>query len=270
MYRNTYLTDLRVLKVTPEMATQMLAKNEDNRKVNDKRVSAYASIMLNGGWMATGQPIIVSKEGMLIDGQHRLNAVVRAGVAVDFLVVTLDAKDGEGELTAREIPIDIGQKRTISNITGLGTLEAAVARLIMWQFENTQALTTDPEQVMIVFNKIERFYNLLPKYKVTYFTSAPILATLIVMYANGYTDGYEMYKNIVTKNYHLLNSIGSSFIRSIESTRLLVGVERAKMQIAITWRLQKSTGERIVVRDVEKEVAECAEAYKNIFIKGAK
>jgi hypothetical protein len=42
--------------------------------------------MLNGNWVLTHQGIAISKSGKLIDGQHRLAAVVKANVPVEMMV----------------------------------------------------------------------------------------------------------------------------------------------------------------------------------------
>jgi len=49
-----------------------------NRDVNDGRVAAYGTDMENGKWWFTPDPIVVTDEGAIINGQHRLLAVERA------------------------------------------------------------------------------------------------------------------------------------------------------------------------------------------------
>lgn len=73
--------------VTPWMAERWLCKNITNRAINKKRVSSYASDMQNGSWADNGEPIHFDKNGMLINGQHRLSAVVESGCSVPMLVV---------------------------------------------------------------------------------------------------------------------------------------------------------------------------------------
>jgi hypothetical protein len=48
-----------------------------NRDVNDGRVAAYGTDMENGKWWFTPDPIVVTDEGNIINGQHRLLAVER-------------------------------------------------------------------------------------------------------------------------------------------------------------------------------------------------
>jgi hypothetical protein len=76
--------------VTPEMAAKWLHPkiNRDNRVVRDNHVEYLAQEILAGKWQVTHQGIAFGKDGRLIDGQHRLNAIVRAGKAVQCMVST--------------------------------------------------------------------------------------------------------------------------------------------------------------------------------------
>ncbi len=49
-----------------------------NRDVNDARVAEYETAMNEGKWWFTPDPIVVSTEGAIINGQHRLLAVEHA------------------------------------------------------------------------------------------------------------------------------------------------------------------------------------------------
>jgi len=74
--------------VTPETAKEWLTHNKDNnRKLMKGRVEQYANDIKAGKWELNGETIKFNKKGDLIDGQHRLQAVVEAGVACKFLVV---------------------------------------------------------------------------------------------------------------------------------------------------------------------------------------
>lgn len=75
-------------KVTPTKAAEWLEKEiENNRNTNPHRVESYARQMLKGLWMSeTGETIKFNKAGMLIDGKHRLKAVIRSGVSIWFHV----------------------------------------------------------------------------------------------------------------------------------------------------------------------------------------
>ena len=79
----------RVVLVTPKQAKVWLKSNDStkNRGISQRRVAAYANDMRHGNWQLTHQGICFGLNGVLIDGQHRLLAVILANVSV-LLVVT--------------------------------------------------------------------------------------------------------------------------------------------------------------------------------------
>jgi hypothetical protein len=90
--------------ITPELAKQLLELNcSRNRSLNPSRVRFYAQSMLDGEW-SLSQPINLSVDGQLIDGQHRLSAVVSADLDVPFIVMT-------GFPVSSAILMDIGMSR---------------------------------------------------------------------------------------------------------------------------------------------------------------
>ncbi len=75
----------RVL-ITPEVATELLETRGDNRKVMQTVVDTYAKDMKEGRWVFNGAPIQFDEEGKLLNGQHRLWAVIESGVTIEAVV----------------------------------------------------------------------------------------------------------------------------------------------------------------------------------------
>ncbi|SDX36263.1 hypothetical protein SAMN05421504_1021159 [Amycolatopsis xylanica] len=73
--------------VTPEVAVEILKQNEGNRKLDRATVEIYAGAMKRNEWRLSHQGIAIDQEGELLDGQHRLAAVVKSGKTVPMLVV---------------------------------------------------------------------------------------------------------------------------------------------------------------------------------------
>lgn len=97
-----------IVEVTPDLATAWLEANTHNRPIRDAHVDALARDMMEGRWRETGDPVRRAKDGTLLDGQHRLWAVVHSGVTVRLLVVSgleADAQDY----------IDVGLRRTVGD-----------------------------------------------------------------------------------------------------------------------------------------------------------
>lgn len=77
-----------VRNISPEVAKEMLRRNSKNRNLSEKHCEFLSKEMIIGNWMFDGQPIRFSTSGTLLDGQHRLNAVVKSGTTQQFLIVT--------------------------------------------------------------------------------------------------------------------------------------------------------------------------------------
>src|SRR5690625_433840 len=95
--------------ITPKKAKDLLEKNTHNRPVSNKRVDHYASLMKAGKWHLSHQGIAISKTDVIIDGQHRLLAVVQANMPIDFSI-TYGVEDETFKF------VDVGYTRTTSNI----------------------------------------------------------------------------------------------------------------------------------------------------------
>lgn len=74
--------------VTPALAEEWMKTNSNNRSVNARRVAYFVQQITDGNWALTHQGIAFWDDGTLADGQHRLMAIVKAGVAVNVLVTT--------------------------------------------------------------------------------------------------------------------------------------------------------------------------------------
>lgn len=85
----------RVPELTPDFAAELLAQLHPNqRRLRKGHVSQLARAMREGRWRWTADPIKLDRELRVVDGQHRLAAVVESGVTLrDVLIATLDDPD---------------------------------------------------------------------------------------------------------------------------------------------------------------------------------
>lgn len=74
----------KMVLITPESAKELLKLNYSNRPLNQSTVDWYAKQMTNGQWTISGQTISISDKNTLIDGQHRLAAIVKSGKEINF------------------------------------------------------------------------------------------------------------------------------------------------------------------------------------------
>ena len=78
-----------IKEITPQWASQILeTRNPQNRKLSERTVSRYANDIMCGNWCLTHQGIAFDENGDLLDGQHRLAAVVKAAKPVQMMVTS--------------------------------------------------------------------------------------------------------------------------------------------------------------------------------------
>lgn len=99
--------------ITPLIARKLLENNMKNRHINRDAVEEYKSLMQQNKWAMNGETIKISKAGKLLDGQHRLTAVVELNRPVHMMV----ARDLDEDV----IPtIDTGRKRKVADSFQIG------------------------------------------------------------------------------------------------------------------------------------------------------
>lgn len=76
----------KVVIVSPELAAEWLKRNRKNRPINKDHVGKLVRDIKAGRWAPSPQPIVFDVDGDLIDGQHRLTAVVVAGVSIQMVI----------------------------------------------------------------------------------------------------------------------------------------------------------------------------------------
>ena len=72
--------------IDPSMAALYLERNEVNRPVRDAHVRKLVRAMKEGSFQQTHQGIAFSKSGQLLDGQHRLWAIIEYGDSIKLQV----------------------------------------------------------------------------------------------------------------------------------------------------------------------------------------
>lgn len=77
----------RVAWIDPQKAEYLLDTMESNRHVSQSHVDKYMDDMRKGRWFVTNQGIGIDRTGRLIDGQHRLWAIIETGIPQKMLVV---------------------------------------------------------------------------------------------------------------------------------------------------------------------------------------
>jgi hypothetical protein len=127
-----------LVTVTPEMAMQWLEqfKLEGQRQIRKPVVARYAQMMLTGEWRP-GTQIALSANGdghtYLINGQHRLSAVIESGTSQVFAVLTRDENIEQArmsyqydDLQSRRSVYDAVRVSGLSDKTGISDVDIRV------------------------------------------------------------------------------------------------------------------------------------------------
>jgi hypothetical protein len=73
--------------ITPTLAEKMLVNADSNRRAREAVVDDLARLLEQGKFVDAGSSIIFDRDGRMIDGQHRLKAIVKSGVPFRFIIV---------------------------------------------------------------------------------------------------------------------------------------------------------------------------------------
>lgn len=76
-----------IQNIDPETARAWIGLNSTNRNIREDRITKYADDMRAGHWKLTGEAIKFAIDGRLLDGQHRLHAVLRADTTIPMFVI---------------------------------------------------------------------------------------------------------------------------------------------------------------------------------------
>lgn len=82
-----------VVDITPALAEELLKLNQHNRNLTPTKVDQIASDISAGQFKFNALPIIIDERPEIVDGQHRLHGIVKAGITVPMLVVSGVATD---------------------------------------------------------------------------------------------------------------------------------------------------------------------------------
>jgi hypothetical protein len=131
---------VRIVNVTPRLAKTWLAENTHNRSIRERQVDALVGVIQRGEWHLSNDAITFNGDGTLLNGQHRLRAVIEADAAVPMLVL-------------RDIPqsaqdvMDLGAKRNVGDALRLrGEVDVAIlagALRQVWLYKEGFPLATN-------------------------------------------------------------------------------------------------------------------------------
>lgn len=129
--------------VSPETAIAWLKLNHPgNRPISLARVETYKTTLRAGEWILFHQGVAFDEDGFLVDGQHRLTAIMQTGLPVRMLVSrNVDRRAYQA--------MDNGRPRTLASRTRLAPRVAEPLRLA------AALLRSNPDKVVVTPLMIE-------------------------------------------------------------------------------------------------------------------
>lgn len=110
--------------ITPEMAAEMLKGNFDNRSINMGRVKDIAQSIKNGTWIPNNDAIVIAMSGRVLNGQHRLTAIVSSATPVIALVMV-------GADDAMRVTMDTGRPRAAHDVIDEDRSIVSVVKILL-------------------------------------------------------------------------------------------------------------------------------------------
>ena len=139
----------KTMTITPAVAQKLLEQNTGNfRGVQWSKVDKWVTAMKAGEWQENGDTICIGYDGILIDGQHRLHAVIKSGITIRCIVVTgLAPESAKTKDTGKPRALNdwvrhSGQKNAAA-ITAIGRLCMAYKAGLWGANTNYQSRLTD-------------------------------------------------------------------------------------------------------------------------------
>jgi hypothetical protein len=118
-----------VIAITPDLAKKWLGDPyERQRSLSPTTIAKYARAMVENRWFEPAlDPIAFTAEGKLLNGQHRLLALIKADMTIE-MIVAYDVDPAIFDI------IDTGRRRGAYQFIrgGNATERASIARMIMW------------------------------------------------------------------------------------------------------------------------------------------
>lgn len=184
-----------LITVTPEIAKEWLGKKTENRKIRIGYVEALSRAIEEGHFLYTGDPIKFDINGNLMDGQHRLSAIVKSNMPLSLEVI-------EGLPPETYHVIDMGMSRTLADSTGLNNTKLVQIYSVMLDVLRGSSLRKTAFDILALNEDLGVIALALLQHCGTnrkFFGSASIRAAAVIAIKSGQPQDYvfKVYKNLI-------------------------------------------------------------------------
>ena len=239
--------------VSPKDAAEYLRNNTSNRPIRPSLVKDYARQMRNGLWGETHQGIAISYENVMLDGQHRLMAIIEADMAVMLQITTglspdaFKLIDKHGKRTNADSLHLSGRVTEPCNFIAklhLGYVPAAVE---LDQFVSTYADTINR---MVGGTAARRIYS-----------SAPMVSAACITAIRDSNMDYVrgQYIALLHSDYDDMTDVSKSFSKQVSMTNInAIGSSGRDIfcRAMIVFDKKKKNNTKLLVKDISFSISE--------------
>lgn len=198
-------------RVTPQQAKAWLNTSPGNRKISPQKVKEWKAKMDRGEFAKISQGIAFDKERRLLNGHHRLTAIIQHGGTVPLYVTYNEDRENYKYY-------DCGIIRSASDRTGIRknvcNVLTAGFRVIHSKLEKDVDAISRVEAAPYgqTAYELEDFCSTIFRY----FSQAPMRAAVVLCALHGdKTYAFEQYRALVHQDYGSLSPITAVFCRNV-------------------------------------------------------
>lgn len=198
-----------VFTITPKVAEFLLNLNwPQNRKLVESTVKSYTASIKHGNWKLNGMPIVVSSKGNMLNGQHRLFAVIEAEADIQSVI-----QFGIDEDTFDTM--DCGTNRPMWYLSDMSPPRAAALNFIIkMTFGNHESSVANLHKMAVPYGEYVDTLIRLQTKTTPMLRQAPVTAAGAIWMRSGHAAYVvDVYANLVNLNSGDLPPIGKSFLR---------------------------------------------------------
>ena len=123
------LKEPKVILLTPELAVRLLERNTLNRPLNEQHIKRLTNQIINNKWKFNGDSIKISDTEKVLDGQHRLWAVIESKISIETVIISGITEDAFATIDTLRKP---RSGADILALKGASRHRAITATAIQW------------------------------------------------------------------------------------------------------------------------------------------
>jgi len=264
-----------IVFVTPEIAKQFLGNNDPafNRRPVKSHVNEIADAILSGGWVPSHQGIAFDDSGRLLDGQHRLMAVVKANTGVWMQV-------NRGVPQESFFYIDTSKRRTLSFRSGLSQSQTEIAAFLLRAANADDSGLARKTDVVEIAKALQQPMDLLQQVAPTraaIISSASVRAACVMAMLCSSDPKFSLktYRDLTLRNIDSLPPIGCALIKQLLAKKLGKGggsaVQKAHyLKFRFVFDAENQYRTKLALEQPEGDfIKEVARVVSNILLGGA-